>query len=214
MPTSPTMGPDDVESFEGCVAAGGIALFPADTVYGLATDPDSRDGVERLYRLKGRAPDKPAAVMFFRLEPALAAIPKLAGPTRDAMERLLPGGVTLLLPNPSRRFPLACGPTPDVLGMRVPALTGALVPLARVSRPVLQTSANRAGEPEARRIATVDERIRAGVDLVVDGGELPGTPSTIVDLTGYHEDGAVTIRREGAVARDAIEKALRGTFAR
>jgi L-threonylcarbamoyladenylate synthase len=200
--------PDEVETFERCIAAGGVALFPADTVYGLATEPESREGVERLYRLKGRSPDRPAAVMFFRLEPALEAVPELPHATRAAMERLLPGGVTLLLPNPSRRFPLACGPSPDVLGLRVPQLQGELAPLTAMSRPVLQSSANRSGGPDARRVQEVDEPIRTGVDLVVDGGELPGTPSTVVDLTGYHEDGRYEIGRRGAVSGEDVRNAL------
>ena len=112
------MSPEDVATFERCIAVGGVALFPADTVYGLATDPDSREGVERLYRLKGRRPDRPAAVMFFQLELALAALPELGGRTRAALERLLPGGVTLVVPNPGRRYPLACGPDSERLGLR------------------------------------------------------------------------------------------------
>jgi L-threonylcarbamoyladenylate synthase len=199
---------DDVETFERCIAVGGVALFPADTVYGLATEPDSREGVERLYRLKGRPPDRPAALMFFRLELALEALPGLPGRTRDAIARLLPGGVTLLLPNPEHRYPLACGPTRDVLGLRVPELAGETAALAGVSWPVLQSSANRSGDAEARRLEDVDERIRAGVDLVLDGGELPGTPSTVVDLTGYHGDGRFEIVREGAVTSDAIARAI------
>src|SRR4051794_40667506 len=110
-----SMSPEDVETFERCIAVGGIALFPADTVYGLATEPDSVEGVRRLYALKGRPADRPAAVMFFRLELALAALPELPGATRGALERLLPGGVTLLVPNPERRFPLACADRPEVL---------------------------------------------------------------------------------------------------
>jgi L-threonylcarbamoyladenylate synthase len=199
---------DEVETFERCIGVGGVALFPADTVYGLATEPESREGVDRLYRLKGRRPDRPAAVMFFRLELALDALPELPGRTRAAIERLLPGGVTLLLPNPAHRFPLACGPNRDVLGLRVPELTGALAPLAGMRWPVLQSSANPSGGPEARRIDEVDERIRAGVDLVLDGGELPGTPSTVVDLTAYHETGRFQIVREGAVPAEAIRDAL------
>ena len=77
------MTPEDVETFERCISVGGVAIFPADTVYGLATEPDSREGVDRLYRLKGRAPDKPAAVMFFQLDAALAALPELGQRTRD-----------------------------------------------------------------------------------------------------------------------------------
>src|SRR3954451_21060630 len=100
--------PEDVRTFERCLAVGGVALFPADTVYGLATDPASAEGVRRLYALKGRRPDRPAAVMFFALELALAALPELPRRTGDVLERLLPGGVTALVPNPARRFPLAC----------------------------------------------------------------------------------------------------------
>ena len=109
--------PEDVQTFERCIAVGGVALFPADTVYGLATEPDSAEGVRRLYALKGRRADRPAAVMFFRLELALAALPELPGRTRGALERLLPGGVTVLCPNPARRFPLACADTPEALGV-------------------------------------------------------------------------------------------------
>jgi L-threonylcarbamoyladenylate synthase len=200
--------PEDVETFERCISVGGVAIFPADTVYGLATEPDSREGVERLYRLKGRAPDKPAAVMFFQLEAALAALPELGERTRGALERLLPGALTLVLPNPSGRYPLASGPDPERLGVRVPLLEGALAPLAAVGWPVLQSSANRAGGADARRVADVDERVRAGVDLVLDAGELPGTPSTVVDLTGYERGGEGRLLRDGAVPPGDVEARL------
>ena len=203
-----TVDSADIETFERCIAVGGVALFPADTVYGLATEPESREGIERLYRLKGRRPDRPAAVMFFDIELALEALPELPGETRGAAERLLPGGVTLLLPNKRHRFPLACEPDKDVLGLRVPSLTGTLAPLQAMPWPVLQSSANPSGEADARRIEDVDERIRAGVDLILDAGELPGTPSTVVDLTGYHENGRFVIVRRGAVPGEHVRDAL------
>jgi L-threonylcarbamoyladenylate synthase len=199
---------EDVESFERCIAVGGVALFPADTVYGLATDPDSRQGVERLYALKGRKPDRPAAVMFFRSELALAALPELGPRTRGALERLLPGSVTLVVPNPARRFPLACGPSPERLGIRVPPLARELRPLATVGSPVLQSSANPSGGRDAPRLEEVDERIRQGVDVVLDGGELPGTPSTVVDLTAYEDEGSYEVLREGAVPREQLAGVL------
>ena len=205
------LSPDEVATFQRCVAVGGVALFPADTVYGLATEPDSAEGVRRLYALKGRRPDRPAAVMFFRVELALAALPELEPQTRAALEALLPGGVTLLVPNPSRRFPLACADRPEVLGVRVPALDDALAPLSAVSWPVLQSSANRSGGADARRVEDVDEGVRAGVDLVLDAGELPGTPSTVVDLTSYATDGEFAVLRDGAVPRDRVEAVLRST---
>jgi L-threonylcarbamoyladenylate synthase len=200
--------PEDVATFERCISVGGVALFPADTVYGLATEPDSKEGVQRLYRLKGRRPDKPAAVMFFALELALAALPELPGPTAVAVQRLLPGAVTLLVPNPAHRFPLAAGPTPEVLGLRVPSLEGRLAPLAGVAWPVLQSSANVSGAADAHRVDEVDEGVRAGVDMILDAGKLPGVPSTVADLTRYHKDRSHHILRPGAMSGEEIEAAL------
>jgi len=190
--------------FERCIAAGGVAVFPADTVYGLACDPTSREAVARLYALKGRPTAKPAAVMFFSLGRALDALPELGPRLRAALEALLPGAVTLLLPNPLARYPLACGPDPWTLGLRVPA-PGVL---AGVAAPVMQSSANRSGGADPRSLDEVDPAIRDAADLVVDGGELPGTPSTVVDLRAYGSHGAWSLLREGAVARDQIAAAL------
>jgi L-threonylcarbamoyladenylate synthase len=191
------------QAFANTISEGGVVVFPADTVYGLACDPESSAAVDRLYSLKGRPPEKPAAVMFFAVAPALDAV--AVGPrTRAALQRLLPGGVTLLLPNPEHRFPLACGPDPETLGLRVPDAPL----LADVAVPVLQSSANASGGADARRLEDVPEPIRAGADLVLDGGELPGTPSTVVDLRGYEESGAWTIVRAGLVAPEAIGTVL------
>ena len=194
----------DAETFARCIAVGGVAVFPADTVYGLACEPDLDDAVERLYRLKGRRPDKPAAVMFFQLGLALAALPELGDTTRAALERLLPGPFTLLLPNPAKRFPLACGPDPATLGLRVPDVPA----LASVKWPVLQSSANLAGGPDARWLDDVPEPIRRAADLVLDGGELPGTPSTVIDLRPYETTGDWAVIREGAVTRDEVRARL------
>jgi len=198
----------DVETFRRCIAVGGVALFPADTVYGLATEPESKEGVRRLYGLKGRDVGRPAAVMLFDLELALAALPELGPRTRAALERLLPGALTVLLPNPARRYPLACGPAPERLGLRVPELPAGLTALWAARWPVLQSSANRSGGADARRLDQVDERIRRGVDLELDGGELPGIASTVVDLTRYEDEGTYEVLREGAVEADRVSAAL------
>jgi tRNA threonylcarbamoyl adenosine modification protein (Sua5/YciO/YrdC/YwlC family) len=194
----------DAETFERCLAVGGVAVFPADTVYGLACDPENRFAVERLYLLKRRSPTKPSAVMFFDLERAVAALPELGERTRQAMRRLLPGRVSLLVPNPARRFRLACGEDPETLGVRVPDVPR----LGDVRRPVLQSSANRAGAPDARRLEEIPTLIRQAADLVIDGGELPGTPSTVIDLRRYDSDGEWRVVREGAVPAAALEPAL------
>lgn len=203
----------EAQTFERCIAVGGIAVFPADTVYGLACEPDSKDAVQRLYMLKRRRPDKPAAVMFFALDLALAALPELGPRTAGALRALLPGAVTLLLPNPAGRFPLACGVGGDgihVLGLRVPAWPPALAALADVRWPVLQSSANAAGGPDARRLEDVPEYMRTHADLVLDGGELPGTPSTVVDLRSYEADGAWSVGREGAMSTAEVAAKLDG----
>ena len=193
-----------------CVAAGGVVLFPADTVYGLGCDPSSRVAVERLYALKGRAPDRPAAVMFFQPQALEHTLPELGDRTRAALAALLPGPVTAVVPNPGRRFPLATGPDPERLGVRVPALPKGLGALRSITSPLLQSSANRSGEPDAGRLRDVDRDVRAGVDLEVDGGELPGTPSTVVDLSAYEEAGQWEIAREGAIDAARVAALLRG----
>jgi L-threonylcarbamoyladenylate synthase len=202
-----TLTAADAETFSRCIQVGGVAVFPADTVYGLACEPDTRDAVERLYALKGRRPDKPAAVMFFDLELALAALPEMGERTKALLVRLLPGGLTVLLPNPRRRYPLACGPDPDTLGLRVPALG---TPLTSMRWPVLQSSANPAGGADARRLEEVPEAIRREADLVLDGGELPGTPSTVLDLRRFEDDGKWSVARAGAVPEDDIARAAAG----
>ena len=188
----------EAAGFERCMSVGGIAVFPADTVYGLACDVHNRVAVERLYRLKRRRLDKPSAVMFFDRDLALSALPELGERTGAALARLLPGPVTVLLPNPERRFPLACGDDQSTFGLRVP-----VVPLLDgVAWPVLQSSANLAGGPDARTLADVPESLRRSADLVIDGGELPGTPSTVVDLRSLETTGEWDDRAPGGdVAR-------------
>jgi L-threonylcarbamoyladenylate synthase len=164
-------------SFEQCIRAGGVVLFPADTVYGLAVDPGNAEAIERMYRIKGRPREKRSALMYFLVD----AVPDLPAAAR----KLLPGPVTVILA--------------DGRGIRVPDGE----PLAAI--PVLQTSANPSGGPDPRRLEDVDPAIRAAVDLEIDGGDLPGTPSTVVDLSGEE----IRIVREGAVPASRIHELLR-----
>jgi L-threonylcarbamoyladenylate synthase len=198
----------DAAAFERCMAVGGVAVFPSDTVYGLACDAHNRVAVERLYTFKRRRLDKPSAVMFFHRDLALAALPELGPRTRAVLTRLLPGPVTLLLRNPGGRFPLACGDDPSTLGLRVPVVPA----LAGVRWPILQSSANLAGGPEARRLEEVAEPIRRRADMLVDGGELPGTASTVVDLREYEDRQEWRVLRPGALGADALAAAIAGQF--
>jgi L-threonylcarbamoyladenylate synthase len=163
-------------TFDECIRAGGIVLFPADTVYGLAVDPGNEDAIERMYRLKGRPPEKRSALMYFSVDD----VPDLP----ERARRLLPGPVTVILA--------------DGRGIRVP--DGPRL----ASIPVLQTSANPSGGPDPRRLEDVDPAIRTGVDLEIDGGELPGTASTVVDLSVDEP----RIVREGAVPAERVRELL------
>jgi L-threonylcarbamoyladenylate synthase len=205
----------DAERLQECVTSGGVAVFPTDTVYGVCCDPDDAAAAARLYALKGyppaRSPERPAAVMFFAPAAALEALPELRDAERAALEALLPGPVTLLLPNRTRRFAPACGPDPDTVGLRVPRLPDTLAELETVTVPVMQSSANLSGQPDARTLAEVPPSIREGAGLVLDGGELPGTPSTVIDLRDYAASREWCVVREGLLPAATVESMLGGS---
>jgi L-threonylcarbamoyladenylate synthase len=198
--------PDSVAQFERCIGTGGVAVFPADTVYGIACNPGSRSSVRRLHELKGRSEARACAVMFFQLERALLALDWLGTATTQALHRLLPGPVTAVVPNPHGRYALAGGG--ETLGLRVPRLEGPLEPLANARIAILQSSANPTGGADARRVSDIDTELLRGVDIVLDGGELSGVPSTVVDLTRYEDEHTWKLLREAAVGRDRVAKLL------
>jgi L-threonylcarbamoyladenylate synthase len=196
---------------ERCLVGGGVAVIPTDTVYGFACDPGNETALRRVYELKRRPPLKPAAVMFFALQPALETLGDVGARTGAALEALLPGPVTLLLPNPRRRFPDACDPAGGgaaLLGLRVPAFSDALAALGGVRVPAAQSSANLSGAADARRLQDVPIDLREGADLVLDGGELPGTASTVIDLSEYEHAGGWRIVREGPLDAASVAEAL------
>lgn len=205
---SPPLQSEDAERLERCVADGGVAVFPSDTVYGVCCDPDNEAAARRMYALKGRPPARACAVMFFSLPDALAALERLSESEHDVLQALLPGPVTLLLANRSARFAAACRSDPGTLGLRVPRLPETLAALEQVRRPVMQTSANRSGEPDARTLAEVPDSLREGADLVLDGGELPGLASTVIDLRDFGSEGRWHLLREGALRREELPEML------
>jgi L-threonylcarbamoyladenylate synthase len=192
-------------ALESCIAGGGVAVFPADTVYGLACDPLRADAAGRVNALKGRDERKPSAVMFFSPLAMRELVATLGPRARAALAALLPGAVTVVVANAERRYPLACGEDPERLGVRL--IEG---PLEGARSAVLQTSANPSGEPAPRSAAEVDEGIVDRVDLVIDGGELPGTASTVVDLSTLDSVGEWRVLREGALPAGELERLLSG----
>lgn len=273
------LDPDQIAALTAVTSRGGLVVFPAETVYGLATDPDDADAVRRMAELKRRDPAKPSSVLFWSLDDALAVLDGAPAPVLRAVSRLLPGPIGLIVPNPQRRFGPACGDDPTTLGIRVPLLDervaaavpcggapaagGPIVaaptggppvlaspvlgsppggsptagppdlgsppdgppaagpltaggPQARRTGsqpswpPIVQTSANLAGGPDPTTLAAVPAEVRAGADLLLDAGERPGTPSTIVDLRGITDatpDGWRLVRK-GPITAAAIVAAL------
>jgi L-threonylcarbamoyladenylate synthase len=176
-------------------------VLPFDTVYGLAAEPHDEQSTRRLYELKGRPPAQPTALVAASVDALRALLPELD--TSPAWH-LLPGPLTLVVPNPARRFAWLTGTNPDALGVRVPDLPDTTRELVASFGAVVATSANLPGGPDPRRLEDVPEEIRAGAAAVVDGGELPGAPSTVVDLTGPEP----RILREGAVPAAEILRRL------
>jgi L-threonylcarbamoyladenylate synthase len=173
-------------------------VLPTDTVYGLCGDPYGHAAAREIYRLKQRPSEQPLALLAKDVDTLVELVPELSRATLA----LLPGPYTLVLPNPAQRFRWLTGSAPETIGVRVPELTGRGAAVLAEVGAVVATSANLHGGPEARTLEDVPAEIRAAAALV-DGGELPGTPSTVLDLTGAEP----RVLREGVVpAAEALDR--------
>jgi L-threonylcarbamoyladenylate synthase len=173
-----------IDEAVAALRSGRAVILPTDTVYGLAALAADVRAVRALYELKGRAPTQATALIAADVRTVFDLVPELDERARACVEALLPGGYTLVLPNPSRRFPWLAGEHPDAIGVRVPVLPAAAETIVRLAGPVAATSANDPGGRDPARLAEVPDALRAGAAVAVDGGELPGTASTVLDLTG------------------------------
>lgn len=185
----------DVQSAIEALRAGGLVVLPTDTVYGLAADGESEDAARRLYAAKGREAIQPTALVLASVDLLLERVPELAGRAERVARALLPGPVTLVLPNPARRYVWLNRERPDAIGVRVPALAGPGQEVLDALGVLVATSANLPGGPDPRRVEDVPAELVAAAAAVVDGGELPGTPSTVIDVTGTEP----RVLREGAL---------------
>ncbi len=195
-----------VDAAVAALRAGRLVVLPTDTVYGLAADGESEPAARALYAAKGRDAIQPTAVLFASVDVLVERVPELPAAAVEAVRTLLPGPFTLIVENPARRYAWLNPQRPDAIGLRVPAVTGAPRAVLEALGAVVATSANLPGGPDPRRLEDVPPEIAAAVDVVIEGGELPGLPSTVVDLTRPEP----RVLREGAVtAADVLER-LRG----
>jgi tRNA threonylcarbamoyl adenosine modification protein (Sua5/YciO/YrdC/YwlC family) len=184
--------------------AGQLVVLPTDTVYGLCADAYRERPCLRLFAAKRRPETMPVQLLAADLDTVLDAVPEARGRGAVVARALLPGPYTLILPNPARRFRWLTGTRPETIGVRVPELPPQALDVVRRVGVVAATSANLHGEPDPARLADVPAEITEGCGALVGGGELPGTPSTVLDLTGPEP----IVLREGLVpAKDALSAA-------
>jgi L-threonylcarbamoyladenylate synthase len=194
-----------VDAAVAALERGEPVVLPTDTVYGLCADPHREDAVRGVARLKGRPEGMPMALLAADLGAIFQALPELRASAK-VLETLLPGPYTLVLPNPAERFGLLAGANPQAIGIRVPNVPDiARTVLDRVDT-VAATSANIHSGIDPARLEDVPEEIAQAAGALLDAGELPGTPSTVLDLTGSQP----RVLREGAVpAAAALETIAR-----
>jgi L-threonylcarbamoyladenylate synthase len=174
------MGVSNEEALHG----GALAILPTDTVYGIGCAAGDRDACARLYACKSRPADQPTALVLGSVDGLLGALPELDERAAARYRRALPGVVTLIVPNPGGRFAHLCGTTPERIGVRVPVLAPGVAALADAVGGVALTSANLRGEEPPARLADVPDELRRLCDVAIDGGELAGMPSSVIDVTG------------------------------
>lgn len=196
------MTPPEVTRAAEVVRAGGLLVYPTETVYGIGCDPANAAAVARVRAVKGRDADRPMLALtdrWGRVEPWLAG---LTDAHRRLMQHAPPLPVTLVF-DAAEAAPPALVSAEGGIGIRrtTDPFCRALVPAA--GTPVLSTSANRAGQPPAHRFADLDPAVTDAVDLAMDAGrDLGGTPSTVVRI----EDGQLVILREGAVDAETLRR--------
>ena len=187
-----------VDAAVAALADGLPVVLPTDTVYGLCASAHRKEAVRRLYELKRRPASEPIAVLAADVEMLLDTLPELGGRSEALALKLLPGPYTFVLRNPVRHLPWLTGATPEAVGVRVPELNDETRAVIASAGAVAATSANFHGGVDPRRLADIPDELRRACGAVLDGGDLPGRPSTVIDVTGAEP----RVLREGAVPAD------------
>jgi L-threonylcarbamoyladenylate synthase len=183
--------------------AGGVAIFPTETVYGIGTSAFSIHGIRRIYQLKGRKWNKPLALLVSSLEDAVPLVDEIPSEAFRLSKAYWPGPMTLVF----RASPLGKLVTGGLatIGVRVPDHPVALGLLKGLGMPMATTSVNRSGQEPAVSGEVAAKLFGSKVEWMVDGGVCRiQEASSVVDLSHY----PFTIKRHGAIRKKDLEKTL------
>jgi len=172
-----------VENAVAALRAGDLVVLPTDTVYGLCAPAHNALAIARINELK-RRPELSIAIIAASTEALIECVPEFRLGWQTLLEEVFPGPYTLVLPNPKRRMPRLSPGREETIGVRIPELPKQTQQVLEQFGVVGASSANHHGEPDPRTIEQIPEEIRAAVGAVIDIGELPGVPSTVVDVSG------------------------------
>lgn len=167
---------DEIRRAVEVLRRGGLVVYPTDTVYGLGADALCDGTVEKVFEAKGRPISKPISIAVSDVD-MLCCVAHVTPDAEEFVERFLPGPFTIVLESRKILPPALTGGT-GLIGVRIPAHDLALLLIQEFDAPITATSANLSGESAPASPEEVD----VPYDLLIDGGVLPGTPSTVVDL--------------------------------
>ncbi len=184
--------------------AGGLVVFPTDTVYGIAVDPLNPEAVASIYRIKGRDAGKPLQVILAAAAQLADVAEDVSPEARRLAERFFPGGITLVLKK-AKSVPSTVVAGGETVGVRVPDHPVCHDLVRAFGRPIAATSANRSGQPSPRTAQEAMAQVGEDVTIVLDAGPCPlGIDSTVIDLSTDKP----RILRIGAVPVPEIERLL------
>lgn len=185
------------------LGAGGVAIFPTDTVYGIAASVFRPHAIRRIYRLKGRSYKKPFPFLVANMEQALALVEPPSKKLRRLLDKYWPGPLTVVF-NTSALGRWTTGGK-DTLALRVPAHPVTQAILMEMGQPLAVTSANRSGQPESVSGNEAGILFCGKVEALVDAGPCPGgVPSTVINVSSTHW----TLVREGAIKKKELLRFL------
>jgi len=186
--------PRQIERAVETLKAGGVIIYPTDTVYGMGCSIENKNAIEKIYLIKRQRDDKPFSFVCSGLT-HISEYAHVSNAAFKTMKRLIPGPYTFILPAASmKHLPKILVSKRRTVGIRVPASPIALELVRALGHPILSTSVT---TPEGEMLSDIDEIgavFKNRVELILDGGAFHSEPSTVIDLTSAEPE----ILRQGS----------------